>query len=107
MDPERWARIESLYHAALAKEPGDRQEYLAAACEREPDLRREEESLLGCEQTEQRSPVATQERWPPGFTLGSYEILTPLGTGDMGEVYRAKNTKLRLKIAIKVLPCQF
>src|SRR6516165_4889044 len=107
MDPERWARIESLYHAALAREPGDRQEYLAAACEREPDLRREVESRMGGAQTELTSPVATQERWPPGFTLGSYEILTPLGAGGMGEVYRAKDTKLRREVAIKVLPCEF
>ena len=39
-----------------------------------------------------------------GTTLGPYEILSPLGKGGMGEVYRAKDTKLDREIAIKVLP---
>ena len=48
MDPQRWARIESLYHAALAKAPGEREDYLAAACPREPDVWQEVVSLLAC-----------------------------------------------------------
>jgi Tol biopolymer transport system component/predicted Ser/Thr protein kinase len=39
-----------------------------------------------------------------GTTLGSYEILAPLGAGGMGEVYRAKDTRLDREVAIKVLP---
>ena len=40
----------------------------------------------------------------PGDKLGPYEILAPIGTGGMGEVYRAKDTKLDREVAIKVLP---
>ena len=40
----------------------------------------------------------------PGTRLGPYEVLAPLGAGGMGEVYRAKDTKLKRDVALKVLP---
>jgi len=40
----------------------------------------------------------------PGSRLGSYEILAPIGAGGMGEVYRARDSKLKRDVAIKVLP---
>src|SRR5450830_1231865 len=43
----------------------------------------------------------------PGTRLGPYEILSPLGAGGMGEVYRAKDTKLGREVAVKVLPGEF
>jgi serine/threonine protein kinase len=39
-----------------------------------------------------------------GTKLGSYEVLTPIGSGGMGEVYQAHDTKLGRDVAIKVLP---
>ena len=41
---------------------------------------------------------------PPGTKLGQYEILGPLGAGSMGEVYRARDTRLNRDVAIKVIP---
>ena len=40
----------------------------------------------------------------PGDRLGAYEILSALGAGGMGEVYRARDTRLKRDVAIKVLP---
>jgi serine/threonine protein kinase/Tol biopolymer transport system component len=42
-----------------------------------------------------------------GTKLGPYEIVAPLGAGGMGEVYRAKDTRLERTVAIKILPAQF
>lgn len=113
MDPQRWARIESLYHAALDRNPAERPAYLAAACAQEPELRREVESLLHAANADLRGPdlrsplIAGARNWLPGFRLGAYEILAPLGAGGMGEVYRVRDTKLRREVAIKVLPREF
>ncbi len=43
----------------------------------------------------------------PGTQLGPYEITGPLGAGGMGEVYRARDTRLERTVAIKILPAQF
>ena len=43
----------------------------------------------------------------PGTQLGSYEILSPLGKGGMGEVWRARDQKLGREVAIKTLPEEF
>src|SRR5262245_9506800 len=42
----------------------------------------------------------------PGAQLGPYEIISPLGAGGMGEVYRARDPRLKRDIAIKVLPAE-
>src|SRR5215831_9159396 len=57
MDPQRWAKIESLYHAVLNKEPSERSGYLARACAGDSGLRHEVETLLGCADVELKSPT--------------------------------------------------
>ena len=43
----------------------------------------------------------------PGARLGPYEVIGPIGAGGMGEVYKARDTRLDRTVAIKVLPAQF
>src|SRR5215813_6151417 len=43
----------------------------------------------------------------PGVRLGSYELTALLGKGGMGEVYRARDLKLKREVAIKILPDEF
>ncbi len=42
-----------------------------------------------------------------GTKLGPYEIQSPIGAGGMGEVYRARDTRLNRDVAIKILPASF
>src|SRR5215813_2806212 len=46
-------------------------------------------------------------RLPPGSSLGPYEVVGLVGTGGMGEVYRARDTRLQRTVAMKVIPQEF
>ena len=119
MKPERWQKIEGIYHAALEREEGQRAAFLNEACGGDESLRREVESLLTQEgetgsfleapALEVAAKVMAEDsgRSLLGRQLGSYQVLSLLGTGGMGEVYRAHDRKLGRDVAIKVLPKEF
>jgi Tol biopolymer transport system component len=115
MQVERWKRIEELYQAALAEPPEKRSEFLRRTCADHPSLQREIESLLSLA-SEARSfledsPIPSLNdrapALPSGYKLGNFEILEPIGRGGMGEVYLARDTRLKRDVAIKVLPSAF
>src|SRR5216684_7253666 len=119
MMPDRWQKIEELYHSARVKEESQRVAFLNEACAGDEALRREVESLLAEEKREagfMESPALEiaakkiaqdQTRSLLGQRLGSYQVLSLLGAGGMGEVYQAHDTKLQRDVAIKVLPKRF
>ena len=51
--------------------------------------------------------ITSQLALPAGTRLGVYEIIAPIGEGGMGQVYRARDTKLNRDVAIKILPDAF
>ncbi|MEW5981982.1 MAG: protein kinase [Acidobacteriota bacterium] len=109
MDAERWQRVDAILQAALARQVEERTAYLDATCAGDAALRREVESVLAA-QAEAGEFLETPAWQPAEFTftsgtrLGPYQIESTAGAGGMGEVYKARDTRLNRIVAIKVLP---
>lgn len=107
MTPERWQEVKKVLADALERAPKERSAYLEQACA-DPAMRREVESLIAAhEQTETSFPtqsVTQSKELAIGSRLGTYEIQGRIGAGGMGEVYRARDTRLDRTVAVKILP---
>src|SRR5262245_6101611 len=107
---ERWHRLTSIFHRALARGPASRQFFLQETCKGDPSLRAEVEALIaahnGAGSFGSISPTEAAPRTPPlepGTRLGPYRIEWPIGSGGMGVIYKAWHSRLERTAALKVL----
>ena len=113
MNPDRWESAKRIFHDALERPPAERDQFVREAAAGDAQLRDEVVALLAAQtradaaydDVARPAPNGSHEAHglPPGMRLGPYEIDRLIGAGGMGEVYRARDTKLGREVAIKVL----
>ena len=106
MTPERWQLVKEILDGALRIREDERAAFLGRACQTDPSLRIEVDALLASapEVVDEFLKSAPPQRMQlaKGSRLGPYEIDRLVGFGGMGEVYRARDTRLGRVVAIKV-----
>jgi serine/threonine-protein kinase len=106
VNADRWRIIDDIFHQALEKSPQVRDEFLSRVCAQDPSLRKEVEALLNADKKAEVFLEPSSGYTAAGIVgthVGSYEVQAPIGSGGMGDVYRARDTRLNRSVAIKFL----
>jgi eukaryotic-like serine/threonine-protein kinase len=119
MTPERWQKVKEVFQAAIQRAPGERSSYISSECGGDEPLRQEVESLIASHEKDgsfidspayaAAAPLIADDKaeLKPGQTFGSYEIVSFISRGGMGEVYLAQDRRLSRRVALKILPASF
>src|SRR5438552_7029063 len=112
-DLDRHRRVMAVFERVRELPPPERAAALAEACEANSALHQEVTRLLAADARAGSflehgpGPAITGSDYLIGTRIGPYEIHASIGAGAMGEVYRARDTKLRRDVALKILPAVF
>ena len=102
-----WEELKHAFWAAVDCAPADQARQMAVLASNNPGLGGRLEALLAADaRGESLQPLFHYEpaRTQPPARIGPYEVIGALGVGGMGEVYRARDSRLQRDVAIKVLP---
>jgi serine/threonine protein kinase len=106
MTGSTWARAKELLAEAAEYPPADRERYILEHCT-DPELQREVIALLATPAPLSDIVAAKALQLQPGARLGAYVVEGQIGSGGMGDVYRARDSRLGRNVAVKVLPPLF
>jgi len=118
MTPDRWKQVKEIFHSALQYGPAERSIFVSSACGGDESLRKEVESLISSHEKDGTfldSPayaavaetLVNDQELKPGEKIASYEVISFISRGGMGEVYLAQDRRLGRKVALKLLPATF